>query len=159
MQLYEIGQAVAKRRGELELTQAQLAKLSGLSRLTINQLELGKLNDLGINKLIPLLSLLGIELTAAPRKGQKGLFKATVSANVSYRGELTEAQLARTLATGEVPPDYASQISVILDEVPLPVVIKAAEESAQSSGASLKSIWKHLAAWSKDMHLYRKVWI
>ncbi|MFK4445227.1 putative transcriptional regulator [Caballeronia udeis] len=31
MQLYEIGQSVAKRRSELDLTQAQLAKLSGLS--------------------------------------------------------------------------------------------------------------------------------
>lgn len=52
MQLYEIGQAVAKRRTELDLTQAQLARLAGLSRLTVNQLENGKLTDLGVNKLI-----------------------------------------------------------------------------------------------------------
>ncbi|WP_244109959.1 MULTISPECIES: helix-turn-helix domain-containing protein [Burkholderia] len=41
MQLNEIGQAVAKRRAELALTQARLAKLAGLSRLTVNQLETG----------------------------------------------------------------------------------------------------------------------
>ncbi|WP_322087101.1 helix-turn-helix transcriptional regulator [Burkholderia sp. BCC1999] len=40
-QLHEIGQAVAKRRAELDLTQTQLAKLAGLSRLTVNQLEAG----------------------------------------------------------------------------------------------------------------------
>src|SRR5260363_238221 len=34
MQLYEIGQSVAKRRAELGLTQAQLAKLARLSRFT-----------------------------------------------------------------------------------------------------------------------------
>src|ERR1700674_3433540 len=96
MQLYEIGQSVAKRRAELDLTQAQLAKLSGLSRFTVNQLETGKVKDLGINKLIPLLSVLGIELTAKPRPDQKGLFKASVSANVSYKGKLTETQLARS---------------------------------------------------------------
>jgi transcriptional regulator with XRE-family HTH domain len=158
MQLYEIGQAVAKRRAELDLTQAQLAKLSGLSRFTVNQLETGKVKDLGINKLIPLLSILGIELTAKPRPDQKGLFKASVSANVSYKSTLTEAQLARALATGNIPPGYESQVSVILDEVPLPVVVKAVEEAAKSSGTAPKKIWKNLATWSKDLHLYRRVW-
>jgi transcriptional regulator with XRE-family HTH domain len=102
MQLYEIGQSVAKRREELELTRAQLAKLSGLSRFTVNQLGTGKVKYLGINKLISLSSVLGIELTANPRHDQKGLFKASVSANVSYKAKLTEAQLARALATGKI---------------------------------------------------------
>ncbi len=73
MQLYEIGQAVAKRRAELDLTQAQLAKLAGLSRLTVNQLETGKVKDLGVNKLIPLLGVLGIELLAQPRPPPKAV--------------------------------------------------------------------------------------
>ncbi|MFM0265479.1 helix-turn-helix domain-containing protein [Paraburkholderia sediminicola] len=158
MQLYEIGQAVAKRRAELDLTQAQLAKLAGLSRFTVNQLETGNVKDLGINKLIPLLSVLGIELTAKARPEQKGLFKASVSANVSYKGHLTETLLANALATGKIPPGYESQVSVILDEVPVPVVVKAVEEAAKSSGTQARKIWKNLATWSKDLHLYRRVW-
>ncbi|VWB52992.1 XRE family transcriptional regulator [Burkholderia lata] len=158
MQLFEIGQAVAKRRAELDLTQAQLAKLAGLSRLTVNQLESGKVKDLGVNKLIPLLSVLGIELLALPRQPQNGLYKAVVSSNVSYKGELTERLLADALATGRIPTGYESQFSVILDEVPLPVVVKAAEEAAERSGTPLRTIWKNLAAWSKDLHLYREVW-
>ncbi|KWB76309.1 helix-turn-helix domain-containing protein [Burkholderia ubonensis] len=158
MQLYEIGQAVAKRRAELDLTQAQLAKLAGLSRFTVNQLETGKVKDLGINKLIPLLSVLGIELTTQPRPDQKGLYKATVSANVSYKGDLTERLLADALATGRIPQGYESQLSVVLDEVPVSVVVKAAEEVATRSGTPLRQIWKHLAAWSKDLHLYRGIW-
>ncbi|WP_282508235.1 helix-turn-helix domain-containing protein [Burkholderia cepacia] len=85
MQLHEIGQAVAKRRAELDLTQAQLAKLAGLSRLTVNRLEAGKVKDLGINKLITLLGVLGIELLARPRQPQNGLYKAVVSANAATR--------------------------------------------------------------------------
>lgn len=158
MQLYEIGHAIAKRRAELDLTQAQLAKLAGLSRFTVNQLETGKVKDLGINKLIPLLSVLGIELTTRLRPEQKGLYKATVSANVSYKGDLTERLLADALATGRIPQGYESQLSVILDEVPVPVVVKAAEEAATHSGIPLRNIWKHLATWSKDLHLYRGVW-
>ncbi|MDN7179921.1 helix-turn-helix domain-containing protein [Caballeronia sp. SEWSISQ10-4 2] len=158
MQLYEICRSVAKRRAELDLTQAQLAKLSGLSRFTVNQLETGKVKDLAINKLIPRLSVLGIELTAKPRPNQKGLFKASVSANVSYMGKLTETQLARALTTGKIPPGCESQVSVILDEVPVPVVVKAVKEAARSSGIAPKKIWKNLATWSKDLHLYRRVW-
>lgn len=158
MQLYEIGLAVAKRRAELDLTQAQLAKLAGLSRFTVNQLETGKVKDLGVNKLIPLLSVLGIELTAKPRPEQKGLYKAAVSANVSYKGHLTEHLLANALATGQIPQGYESQLSVILDEVPVPVVVKAVEEAAKSSGMQPRKIWKNLATWSKDLHLYRRVW-
>ncbi|WP_175917170.1 helix-turn-helix transcriptional regulator [Burkholderia pyrrocinia] len=158
MQLHEIGQAAAKRRAELDLTQAQLAKLAGLSRLTVNQLETGKLKDLGINKLIPLLGLLGIELMTRARPAQNGLYKAVVSANVSYKGELTERLLADALTTGHIPEGYESQFSVILDEVPLPVVVKAAEEAAERSGTPLRTIWKNLAAWSKALHLHREVW-
>ncbi|WP_321841133.1 helix-turn-helix transcriptional regulator [Paraburkholderia bannensis] len=158
MQLYEIGHAVAKRRAQLDLTQAQLARLSGLSRLTVNQLESGKLKDLGINKLIALLGVLGLELSASERAPQRGLYKAAVSANVSYDGHLTERQLAKALASGQIPEGCESQISTILDEVPVPVVVKAVEEASHSSGTPAREIWKHLAAWSKALHLYRGVW-
>lgn len=158
MQLYEIGEEISKRRSELQLTQAQLAKLSGLSRFTINQLEAGKVKDLGISKLISLLSVLGMEIKTTPRAGQNGLYKAAVSANVSYSGELTEGQLADALVTGEIPLGLESQVSVILDEVPVPVVVRAVEEASSRAGVGPKEIWKHLAGWSKSLHLYRRVW-
>ncbi|QBQ97299.1 helix-turn-helix domain-containing protein [Paraburkholderia pallida] len=159
MQLYEIGQAVAKRRAELDLTQAQLARLAGLSRLTVKRLESGQVKDLGINKLIPLLSVLGLELAATPRPEQRGLYKAAVSANVSYRGHLNERLLANAFATGRIPEGYESQISIILDEVPVPVVVKAVEEASRNSGTPLRQIWTNLATWSKELHLYRDVWV
>jgi transcriptional regulator with XRE-family HTH domain len=161
MQLDEIGQAVAKRRAELDLTQAQLGRLAGLSRLTVNQLENGKLKDLGVNKLIPLLGLLGIELMTRPRPARHGLYMAVIGANVSHESELTERLLvdALALASGQIPAGYEAQFAVILDEVPLPVVVKAAEEAAERSGTPLRTIWKNLAAWSKALHLYREVWV
>ncbi|MBN3799072.1 MULTISPECIES: helix-turn-helix domain-containing protein [Burkholderia] len=159
MQLYEIGQAVAKRRAELDLTQARLARLAGLSRLTVNQLENGKLKDLGVNKLIPLLGLLGIELMTRPRPAQRGLYKAVIGANVSHKSELTERLLVDAFASGQIPAGYEAHFAVILDEVPLPVVVKAAEEAAQRSGTPLRAIWKNLVKWSKALHLYREVWV
>lgn len=158
MQLHEIGQQVAQRRAELQLSQAQLAKLAGLSRLTINQLESGHLKDLGVAKLINLLNVLGIELKTEALPNRRGLFKATVAANVSYQKILTQERLAEALATGSIPPGYEAQVSAILDEAPLPVVVKAVEETASQTGVRPKRIWKHLANWSRDLHLYRQVW-
>ncbi|WP_254596350.1 hypothetical protein [Burkholderia pseudomultivorans] len=66
--------------------------------------------------------------------------------------------MADALASGEIPAGYEAQLSVILDEVPLPVVVKAAKEAAERSGTPLRAIWKNLAAWSRDLHLYREVW-
>ncbi|HKT63530.1 hypothetical protein [Burkholderia sp. 22313] len=66
--------------------------------------------------------------------------------------------MADALTTGRIPAGYESQFSVILDEVPLPVVIKAAEEAAAHSGTPLRAIWTHLATWSTALGLYRKVW-
>ena len=158
MQLMEMGAEVARRRRELQLSQAQLARLAGLSRLTINQFETGKINDLGASKLITLLGVLGLNLEVAPQMNRGGLFKATVSANVSHRDALTAQELETALASGTIPPGRDSQLSVFLDEVPVSTVVKAVEETAQHTGTQPKQIWKHLAAWSRDLHLYRQVW-
>ena len=71
MNLNSIGQIVQRRRQALGLSQARLAKLSGLSRATINQLETGTLVDLGASKLIVLLDLLGIGTAAADGKKRR----------------------------------------------------------------------------------------
>jgi DNA-binding XRE family transcriptional regulator len=42
----ELGHAVNSRRADMGLTQAALAKLSGLSRATVNQVENGTVKDL-----------------------------------------------------------------------------------------------------------------
>lgn len=51
MELREIGTKVQARRLEVGLLQEHVAKLSGLSRVTINQLENGTLKDLGFSRL------------------------------------------------------------------------------------------------------------
>ena len=79
MHLHEIGQAVSCRRASLQLTQGQLAKLAGLSRLTINQLEAGKLKDLGVMKLFTLLQVLGLDVSLQEKQNQRGVFHRITS--------------------------------------------------------------------------------
>lgn len=62
MSLAQIGEKIRKLRIHAGLPQSQLARLYGLSRATISQLENGTLNDLGLTKLVAVMEILGIEM-------------------------------------------------------------------------------------------------
>ena len=59
MHLIEIGQQLRQLRCEAGYSQAQLAQLAGLARETVNRIEKGTYNDLGVKKLLTLFSLVG----------------------------------------------------------------------------------------------------
>ena len=159
MNLADLGQLVHVRRQALGLSQARLARMSGLSRATINQLETGSLVDLGAAKLIALLDLVGIDLDAGARKGQKhALNLVSQSASVSYKVLLDPAALAAALVAGALPERLTPQISTLLDEAPLSLIVAAVEEVASTSRSSPKLLWKHLFQWAKDLHSPRGVW-
>ena len=61
-----IGNQVREARNEKGLTQAALANEAGISRTTLSLLESGKMQELGIRKVIRLLDRLGLELTTRP---------------------------------------------------------------------------------------------
>lgn len=159
MNLQEIGLGVRERRQTLGLTQERLAKLAGLSRATINQLETGTLIDLGVTKLAALLDLVGLRLEAGARAPMRhGLLMASRTASVSYRMPLGAGQLASALVTGEVPPSLLPQLATFLDESPLPLVVSAVQEAAVRGHIPPRRIWRHLARWAQEMHSPRPAW-
>jgi transcriptional regulator with XRE-family HTH domain len=160
MRLSEIGQRIREQRRALGLTQEQLAKLSELSRTTINQMENGTLVDLGYAKLSHLLSVLGIDLQAQHATGlNHALVVAARTASTSYKNALTPETLAEMLASGHAPDEYLPHLMILLDETPLPVVVKAIQEAAQRSPAATpRKIIQHMAKWADELHSYRAVW-
>jgi transcriptional regulator with XRE-family HTH domain len=159
MQLTEIGAAVRKRREALGLSQQGLAKLAGLSRATINQLERGALKDLGVAKLARVLGLLGLALDAKrARTAPRGLWMASRAASVSYRRTLDPDSLARALASGDIPPGLEPHLAALLDETPLPLVVRAVEEAARRERVPPKRIWRHVARWAAELRSPRRVW-
>ena len=60
--LGELGQQVAVRRKGRGLTQAELARQTGLSRELIARLEGGKVTEFGARKLLAVLAVLGLEM-------------------------------------------------------------------------------------------------
>jgi transcriptional regulator with XRE-family HTH domain len=159
MNLREIGMLVRERRETLGLSQDRLAKMSGLSRATINQLETGTLVDLGVTKLAALLDLMGLKLEANARAApHHGLLMASRTASVSYKGQIDARRLAKALVTGEVPAELLPHVATFLDEAPLPLVVSAIEEAAKRGHVPPKRIWQNVMRWASDLQSPRRVW-
>lgn len=160
MRLSEIGQRIKEQRRALGLTQEQLARLSELSRTTINQMENGTLVDLGYAKLSHLLAVLGLDLQARPATGlEHALVVAARTASTSYKKPLAPETLAEMLASGDAPDEYRPHLMTLLDETPLPVVLKAIQETVQRSPAATpRKVMQHMAKWAEELHSYRAVW-
>lgn len=61
-----IGQNIREQRKRQKLSQAALAKSTGISRSSLSQLETGTITDIGIKKVMRVLDYLGLELTVRP---------------------------------------------------------------------------------------------
>jgi transcriptional regulator with XRE-family HTH domain len=119
MRLQELGFAVRQARIRRGMTQARLARASGISRVTLSQLENGLFPDLGVRKVLALLKNLGHELviTESPaRRGPDFVSMASTSASVSFRDALSDEELIRILLTGKVPSNKRPHMRALLDE-------------------------------------------
>lgn len=61
--LRELGAAVATRRKDRHLTQAELARQSGVTRELVARFEGGRVAEFGTRKLLAVMAALGMELT------------------------------------------------------------------------------------------------
>lgn len=160
MNLADMGLLVQARREALGLSQARLARLSGLSRATINQLENGTLVDLGTHRLLGLLHLLGMDLTARTHiPHTQALALLSQTASVSYKTSLMPDALAQALVSGELPDALVPQVSTLLDEAPLPLIVSGLEEVAQRTHTPPKTLWKNLTAWAQALQSPRAAWV
>ena len=158
MRLREIGTRVHAKRIETGLLQEHVAKLSGLSRVTVNQLENGTLNDLGFSKLKNVLDVLGLGMSLESSVELKSaLTVAARSISTSYKEIVTPEALAEMLRSGSAPERFHPHLMAFLDETPLPVAVKAISEAATAT-VPAKKIFRNLAQWSLEWKACRKVW-
>ena len=157
-----IGTTIKRRREALGLTQARLAVFASLSRTAVNDLENGAASDLGVNKVLRLLNVLGIAITLEPKKAKDGqspgkaLTVAAKSASMSYKTELPTDELRLALRTDKVPDQFRAHIATLLDEAPIAILVRAIEEAFESNVP--KSAWRRVARWATDFKSTRDVW-
>ena len=158
MNLAQIGGEIHIKRIQAGLLQEHVAKLAGLSRVTINQLENGTLKDLGYTKLKAVMDILGLDMEAVRPAGLKSaLVVAARSASTSYRDVLTPDMLSIMLRSGQAPEQFQPHLMALLDETPLSVVVKAVVEAA-TPDVPAKKIMKNLSLWAKQWKVCRAVW-
>ncbi len=158
MNLAQIGGEIRDKRVQAGLLQEHLAKFSGLSRVTINQLENGTLKDLGYNKLKAVMDIVGIDLETVQPSGLKSaLVIAARSISTSYRDVVTPEMLLLMLRSGQAPEQFQPHLMALLDETPLPVVVKAVTEAA-TPDVPAKKIMKNLSLWAEQWQVCRSVW-
>lgn len=129
MNMQELGGLVRKRSEALGLSQQRLAQLAGLSRTTINLLEMGRLTDLGIAKVNDLIDLVGLRLHAefVERPQPNAILVTSRSASVSYKEVLTPEELLTALSTGKIPLGRDAHVATWLDEASLQLVVSSVE--------------------------------
>jgi transcriptional regulator with XRE-family HTH domain len=157
MRVQELGYQIRQARTRQGMTQARLARASGISRVTLNQLESGLFPDLGIRKVQALLQNLGLELALAENSVQHRpdfIRMASTSASVSFRETLSDEELIRILLTGKVPANRRAHMRALLDEASPKMLQGLVEEIGRWTKPG--RIEKNLSTISKALGISRK---
>ena len=163
--LNELSAVVKRQRSEMGLSQERLAELAGLSRVTINELESGKLSNLSLTRAERLANLLGYGLgttgvkpSKADRTAGSALATAARSASVSYGDPIPPETLRHALLTGTIPPNHIAQLRALLDEAPLSVLSAVAAELELENGVRRKTTWQRMRQLAAAVACTRGIW-
>lgn len=86
LSLVSTGELIAARRKTLGLSQAALAIKARVGHSTIDALENGRLGELGLSKIIRILSALGLELKIQERAGRRPTLEELVQEDRDDQG-------------------------------------------------------------------------
>ena len=167
--LLEVSAAVRTRRADMGLTQTALARLCGLSRATVNQVETAAIKDLSLMRVGRLLGVLGLSMTVSPPRprnlGYSGvrtaaravtgaavraaskmpaLEMAARTASVSYRRVISADQLRQALLGGKISRPIEPHLGTLLDEAPVALLASVVEQLHREDGADRSPVWKRL---------------
>jgi len=159
--LHEIGSLIKRRRIELDMTQALLARASGLSRASVNALETGAIKDLSINRALRVLSVLGLRFEAsAPLKapGASALRTAAQTASVSLRTKMKPAVLRRALTEGYVPASAIAHIGTLLDEAAPSMLVRLVDEVSRENNLAPAIVWSNMRKLARSYMSPRGLW-
>lgn len=165
--ILELSSAVHVRRSDMGLTQTTLAKLSGLSRATVNQVENGTIKDLSLTRAAKLLAVLGMSVTVSsphprsrPADGSRNtaLEIAARTASVSYRVPLGVDQLRDALTTGVVPNGIVPHVYALLDEASISLLASVVEQLHKEAGVERAQVWTTMRLLAKRFKSSREIW-
>ncbi len=164
--LSELGMTVRTRRAEMGLTQQHLAKLSGLSRTTVNQIENGSIRDLSLGRATRLVEVLGLWMgvsagTLRPTNlaSASALAKAARSASVSYKKALEPETLRSVLLHGATPMEFQPHVRAVLEEAPISMLAAVVDQLHHENQIERSALWTQMRTLARGLQSYREVWL
>lgn len=165
--LLELSAAVRARRSDMGLTQTMLAKLSGLSRATVNQVESGAIKDLSMIRAARLLETLGLSVLIAPPRARhsppdparhRALEIAARTSSVSYRTVMRADELRAVLVDALLPTGWLPHVHALLDEAPVSLLASVVEQLHEEEGIERTLLWKRMRELAQQLKSTRELW-
>jgi len=157
MNIQTIGQIIKHERIACGLTQRALAEASRLSRVTIVNLENGKVGDIGAVKLSELADIVGKPIFSLG-KNMDFMQMLLGNINTSYKNTLSREQLEAIMLNGTNLVDYAGHKFHLIEETPINLLVGAVKQLSIQSNISAKRIWKNLASLALAMGSKKSFW-
>ena len=157
MNIQSIGSIIKHERNACGLSQKALAVASHLSRVTIVNLEKGKVGDIGAVKLSEIADIVGKPLFST---GGKMDFLQMILGhiNTSYKTTMTVDDLEIVMLNGKLLSGFEGQIFHLLEEAPTSLVSGAIKQLAIRKNVSAKLLWKNLALIAKQINSPKEFW-
>ena len=146
MDLHELGDTIRRTRVASGISQAQLARMAGVSRATLNYVEQGR-SAIGADALLRILPPLGLSIVTAemPSSDSKQAIELlAASASVSYRVPITPNDVERAVVTGAIEERWLPHIATIVDEASDPMLLRAVREISLQTSVPATQIWRNM---------------
>lgn len=157
MNIQTIGTIIKHERIACGLSQKALAEASHLSRVTIVNLENGKVGDIGAVKLSELADIVGKPIFSTG-KAMDFMQMLLGSINTSYRKMMTRTQLEALMLKGDMPSGYEGQLFHLIEEASIVLLTGAVKQLAIQKQAKPKQIWKNLAQLATAIQSPKPFW-
>ncbi len=157
MDISTIGAIIKNEREACGLTQKALAFASHVSRVTIVNLENGKVGDIGAVKLSEIAENIGTSLFARGKK--MDAIKMTLgNVNTSYKTAMSASDLEKLMLSGKIVQGFEGQVLQLIDETPTALVVNAVKQVAAKKKIKPKLLWKNLAKVAAEIKSPNKFW-
>lgn len=157
MDILTIGAIIKKERTACGLSQNALAEASHVSRVTIVNLERGKVGDISAIKLSEIAENVGVPMFSTGK--EMDFIKVTLgNINTSYKKSMSASDLEKFMLSGKIQPGLEGQVMHLIDETPTSLVAGVVKQLSAKKSINAKLVWKNLAHVATEIKSPNKFW-
>ncbi len=159
---HELSALLRRRIEEMGLDPRRLAELSRVQPEKVRALLAAGEPNVSIAEAESIANAVGLALGVFghhKREGTASAFDfAAQTASTSFRHMLPATVLRQTLLTGEIPDLYRAHVRTLLDEAPVGILARLADEVNEEVGTSQSATWQIMRQIARQLACGRELW-